>query len=1228
VTGASAILDLAWPQVTEDSGERCVLQWPARFLVRSVWRRKPALTLRRSWPSPRRSSADSASTSRIDTGCSNGVATKAVKRAADRWDLRVFADADPDTGDILGSLKQPTALDPDVAARLARQLLPERHADVLQALTDSIATGFAPTFEVLLRGDQRAWRAAALGLQRLVLSDIGQLRDRVSAVDTRLAWAIDLLRTPQPVLERFETLAKKQDDRSIKPSDFQFKRRATKYLPRHDVEAKVAAWLAAPEPVRFLRLTGSAGMGKSRLALEICDRCHAEHWLAGFHADATRWPEAWEPLRDTLVVIDYAASRSIGGQPVFRWIESLQRRLERTERSSSAKVRVILIDRAAQGPLWTDWKNSEESDVLDQRKLDIDLQPQRDEFDSIVQRELERRLRRRPTHAERQAIGAVADRLKEQFRPLFGLLTAAAIAEAPTGSTAHWSPELLIASILKSELAKWKRSGVTDAHLELLYEATLTQGACRTQPEFRHKLEALTPGELAAVSALSESGPELGPVVPDLLGEFFVLMRLRGDATLGQQQPSVVARTADTMLQHALRGTGELPFLPRLLEDYLEWEPAEGENPARHIEQLILTALEEGKRSQTLFHGCLVSAQRPGATRDWPAWLAQVPSRTRHVAVMAAALGLRRAAASTRDPSACASIVRQLEALHVMAEHDSVTRTELAWATVYSAAVPASDDARRAAVERVAALYTEGGDTPELRAILAQAFLVGSMNEPDVERRRGFLRQLERLHDGFERDSDVRGLLVMALSAALLREQEHAERVSIIQRVEGLYATHHDDREIGKLLAFALALACVSAGAERKTYVERLETLHRSRPEPAIREYLTQTLAHVARTQGRFDERRALADRIAEIQERAPSAATAEHLAAALVAAAHLAPTSDDRRRIIREIDDLHKRQPEPGVRQALAESVASTVGRETDGRRRRAATDHIARLYEEHGREPDIGKALARGLLDAARVESDVTACRKLIARLDALSADQPGEPLVTAALVHAFCSALRLERDKAQRHKARGRLRALVDGVRDVNGSQGGERPLRAALARALSMLERVAEHDVEKASFLTRLDELHQSAPDDEIVRLILAIALTRQEYKRLGAVDAGEMLDEAERRYTTSHDERGGDTILGFMMAGLTEVEALSESSTPPEYQTRLHALRASSSSLRMAHTFGTGMFAAAMGHAQRVDEVLEQVTAMATAKLGVDQGRKAVSTFKDLLQKLMESRKQT
>lgn len=113
--------------------------------------------------------------------------------------------------------------------------------------------------------------------------------------------------------------------------------------------AELAAFCDHESPFRWMVLTGDGGMGKTRLALEFARRREEDGWSAGFlSAEGLRhWVRhdgfpRWSPLADTLVVIDYAASK----------VQDLKPLLERFGRwgvdaTEDARLRLLLLEREA-----------------------------------------------------------------------------------------------------------------------------------------------------------------------------------------------------------------------------------------------------------------------------------------------------------------------------------------------------------------------------------------------------------------------------------------------------------------------------------------------------------------------------------------------------------------------------------------------------------------------------------------------------------------------------------------------------------------------------------------------------------------------------------------------------------------------------------------------------------------------------------------------------------------
>lgn len=109
-------------------------------------------------------------------------------------------------------------------------------------------------------------------------------------------------------------------------------------------------WLDdAKWPLAVRLVTGAGGQGKTRLALELCQRRQASGWHAGFldsELEASRMPLSWQSLRSLdqplLIVVDYAETRQAAFLALLK--AALQNRGERP-------VRMLLLARDA-GEWW------------------------------------------------------------------------------------------------------------------------------------------------------------------------------------------------------------------------------------------------------------------------------------------------------------------------------------------------------------------------------------------------------------------------------------------------------------------------------------------------------------------------------------------------------------------------------------------------------------------------------------------------------------------------------------------------------------------------------------------------------------------------------------------------------------------------------------------------------------------------------------------------------------
>jgi tetratricopeptide (TPR) repeat protein len=131
--------------------------------------------------------------------------------------------------------------------------------------------------------------------------------------------------------------------------------RATTLVGRAAERSALDAWLESDRPVSARCITGRAGVGKTRLAIELCEGAAKASWAAGFvqygqFPEFIRYATEWRWSTPTLVVIDYAAALA---RDLRRWMEILARP---ETQSGGEKLRLLLLERHAERDLgwWGD----------------------------------------------------------------------------------------------------------------------------------------------------------------------------------------------------------------------------------------------------------------------------------------------------------------------------------------------------------------------------------------------------------------------------------------------------------------------------------------------------------------------------------------------------------------------------------------------------------------------------------------------------------------------------------------------------------------------------------------------------------------------------------------------------------------------------------------------------------------------------------------------------------
>jgi hypothetical protein len=417
-------------------------------------------------------------------------------------------------------------------------------------------------------------------------------------------------------------------------------------------------------------------------------------------------------------------------------------------------------------------------------------QPDRAEFDVIVADKSTRRLGRKPSLAEHQAMESLAERLREQFFPRFGLLTAGAIAESHFGPMLRWSPERLVESILQVQVQQWLQAGITDEQLDLLYEATLTQGACDDDPEFSTRVDALAPATLSALSTFSEPGLRLGPIVPDLLGKVFVLMRLRGEATTSTRQAQDTIDTARAVLYRSWRHEQTAEYAALLLENDVAWIPQAGRNPADDIMLQALAAIGQGHHSFGLLRCCHAAALTRPDDRDWSVWLHEVPPHARRAVALSVSSGLLNATVEESDPMRRYALAELIGLIHTQHRPEPVVRILAAMALFNASVRGAAPTQCQALAARIEALHKQHGHEPEIRELLAKTLVNATVVEPDPVQRRELAARIEILHRQHGHEFVVGEELAKALRSAAAGEPDPAQRRALAARIEQLHALH------------------------------------------------------------------------------------------------------------------------------------------------------------------------------------------------------------------------------------------------------------------------------------------------------------------------------------------------------------------------------------------------------------------------------------------------------
>jgi hypothetical protein len=355
--------------------------------------------------------------------------------------------------------------------------------------------------------------------------------------------------------------------------------------------ARLRTFVAAPERFSWWVVTGAAGSGKSRLALEFCFELR-KTWNAGFlsaQQDFSDWIK-WEPDKRTLIVLDYASTR---GRDIASAISGLTARKAELARP----VRLLLLERSVEHEWWHQVlgaggdRIAAESTMYDQ-PLELEGLSRDALWTTITtvvtSRDAAPQLRRDETLDALEAIDPLG-------RPLFALMAADALAAGK--DIREWDKHSVLQYVLeRNDRLFWGPAGVTDRDKNLLAFATMLVGGIEVAA--LSQLQGLDPkgvfpvvdptsadrfsADRYAVLTGQDSRTTLAPLEPDLVGEFFFLEQMHPRDAADFERALIVE-----MLAWLFSPGAAFEFTTRVLDDW-------SDHPA--VPTLILLVNQDGGR--------------------------------------------------------------------------------------------------------------------------------------------------------------------------------------------------------------------------------------------------------------------------------------------------------------------------------------------------------------------------------------------------------------------------------------------------------------------------------------------------------------------------------------------------------------------------------------------------------------------------------------------------------
>ena len=386
-------------------------------------------------------------------------------------------------------------------------------------------------------GIQFDWKKDVLDFNDVVkeVTKVSDL-DRLKLVQQQVVEAFPMI---FPKLEaRVPSLTMPTTDPKI--SWLSFSSRATKLVGRDDEMRSLLEFLTSSNNVSWWLIVGSAGSGKSRLALGLCEQAQLDGWTVGFLSRIKQefdWLK-FNPIQKTLIVIDYVASRA-------EYVSDALLELSRISSSFNFPVRILLLERNE-----LTWRSQfireespSESAQLRAIQHDAPMKLQGLDNSALLNIAEEVVLAKGEDWEEENSKDFLAKIKRSEFegRPLYAMI----LAEFPHVE----DPNDLLRQVLIKESGRRKsivKEEVERRKMENLLLFATVLGGIVPQPDGSlidrsDPISDLLPSVLmfdesayCDFAGVSKVGASLSGLQPDLLGERFVLDSLNAEGIHGQ----------------------------------------------------------------------------------------------------------------------------------------------------------------------------------------------------------------------------------------------------------------------------------------------------------------------------------------------------------------------------------------------------------------------------------------------------------------------------------------------------------------------------------------------------------------------------------------------------------------------------------------------------------------------------------------------------------------------